>query len=495
MVLIGEGRARSRLRVVVAGASGFVGRALVPVLAREHDVVALSRSVAEEEEGVEWRGCDLFSLLQTEAVLEGADVGIYLVHSMLPARLTQASFVDMDLILADNFARSAARAGVRQIIYLGGLVPEGPELSRHLASRLEVERVLGARGVPVTALRAGLIVGAGGSSFRMMVRLVRRLPLMVCPKWTTTRTQPVGLADVTALLAFCVGREETFGRTFDIGAPQTMSYVEMMQRVGEKLGRVPKIVTVPFLSPRLSVAWICLVTGARRELVRPLVESLRHEMVCRNQELARMAGRDPEGFDRALDKALAQEARGRPNRREWNDHLGRVGTGARERGYVVSIQRLPLPPGRDAWWVAKEYARWLPKLLRHVLRVTVDAESNLTFWLSGVRIPLLILRFSAERSTSDRPLFYIEGGWLAVKEPSRNGRSPARLEFRSTPDGGHVMAAIFNYRPRLPWWIYRLTQAPVHLAVMRCFGRHLEVMGGQTGGSRAGLNSAGVGGG
>lgn len=467
---------RKRLRVVVAGAAGFVGRALVPVLVREHEVVALSRSLRGQERGVEWRGCDLFSLLQTDEALQGADVGIYLVHSMLPARLTQASFADMDLILADNFARSAARAGLRQIIYLGGLVPEGVELSRHLASRLEVERVLGARGVPVTSLRAGLIVGAGGSSFRMMIGLVSRLPVMICPKWTTTRTQPVGLADVTALLAFCVGREETFGRSFDIGASETMSYVEMMRRVGEGMGRVPRIVTVPFLSPRLSVAWICLVTGARRELVRPLVESLRHEMICRNQELARLAGRDPQGFEVALAEALAGEKADRKSRKEWKDHLGRVGSGWREPGYVVSIQRLPLPRGRDAQWVAREYARWLPGLLRHVIRVTVDGESNLTFWLSGVRVPLLILRFSAERSTSDRPLFYLEGGWLVRGGQTRNGRRPARLEFRSTPDARHVMAAVFNYRPRLPWWIYRFTQAPIHLAVMRLFGRHLKAV-------------------
>lgn len=467
--------------MVVAGASGFVGRALVGVLAGEHEVVALSRSGGPVREGVEWRPCDLFSLLQTEEALAGADVGIYLVHSMLPARLTQASFADMDLILADNFARSAAKAGVRQIIYLGGLIPEGAELSEHLASRLEVERVLGARGVPVTAVRAGLIVGAGGSSFRMMLRLVERLPVMVCPRWTMTRTQPVGLGDVVGLLAFCVGREETFGRSFDVGSLEAMTYVEMMRRTGMQAGRVPWIVTVPLLTPHLSVAWICLVTGARRELVRPLVESLRHEMVCRNQELARMAGRVPTGFDEALREALAGERASRPSRRELGEHLGRVGVGSRERGYVVSIQRLPLPEGRDGLWVAREYARWLPGLFRFVLRVKVDGDSNLSFWLTGCRWPLLVLRFSADRSSPDRPLFYIDGGLLVRGGPELGGRSPARLEFRETPDRRQVMAAIFNYRPSLPWLIYRFTQAPVHLVVMRLFGRHLRGVVGRAG--------------
>ncbi|MFM8230130.1 MAG: NAD-dependent epimerase/dehydratase family protein, partial [Chthoniobacterales bacterium] len=168
----------SRPTVVVAGASGFVGMALLPVLAENFDVVALSRSANPELPRVRWTRCDLFSLLQTERALQGADYVVYLVHSMLPARLTQARFEDMDFILADNFARSAARAGVKQIVYLGGIIPNDAQLSRHLASRLEVERVLSARGVPVTSLRAGLIVGPRGSSFRIMLRLVRRSPVL-----------------------------------------------------------------------------------------------------------------------------------------------------------------------------------------------------------------------------------------------------------------------------------------------------------------------------
>ena len=131
---------------------------------------------------------------------------MYLVHSMLPsAHLTQGNFRDFDLICADNFGRAAARNGVRQIIYLGGIVPaaanRGHALSSHLASRLEVENTLAASGVPVTALRAALVVGRGGSSFDILVKLVTRLPAMICPAWTSTRTQPIALSDVVALLA------------------------------------------------------------------------------------------------------------------------------------------------------------------------------------------------------------------------------------------------------------------------------------------------------
>jgi hypothetical protein len=140
---------------------------------------------------------------------------------------------------------------------------------------------------------------------------------------------------------------------------------------------------------------------------------------------------------------------------------------------VCSIQRLPLPPGRDAIWVAKEYARWLPTLFKFVLRVTVDPQLNLAFRVTGLKSPLLELSYSMDRSSADRPLYYITGGLLTRQAEVSDGRAPARLEFRESPDRRSVLAAIFNYRPSLPWWFYRLTQAPIHLVVMKMFGWHL----------------------
>jgi uncharacterized protein YbjT (DUF2867 family) len=455
--------------VVVAGASGFVGTALLPVLAETLDVIALSRSVSASIPGVRWERCDLFSLLQTERSLTGADYAIYLVHSMLPARLTQAGFEDMDFILADNFARSAARAGVKQIVYLGGIIPDDAQLSRHLSSRLEVERVLAARGVPVTSLRAGLIVGPRGSSFRMVVRLVQRSPLLVCPHWTRSMTQPVGLRDVVKLLRFCLGREEMFGRAFDLGGPEVMTYIDLMRRTANRLGKRRWIVTLPFVPTRLSVWGIRLVTGAHRELVAPLVESLRHAMVAHSPTMQNRAGVIPQSFAEALDEALAGETEAL----EADAHLARRGQQSEQGRYVCSIQRLPLPPGRDAIWVAQEYARWLPSLFKLLLRVTVDERLNLAFRFTGVRRPLLELSYSRDRSSADRPLYYITGGLLAVEADAADGRAPARLEFRESPDRRSVLAAIFNYRPSLPWWFYRITQAPIHLLVMKMFSWHL----------------------
>ena len=185
----------ARKRIAIAGASGFVGRALIEALRADYDVIALTRAPGgARSDGVEMRSCDLFNMRDAERALAGADAAFYLVHSMMPsARLTQGRFDDMDLICADNFARGAKAHGVAHITYLGGLLPppEDLELSRHLESRLEVERTLAAHGAAVTTLRAGLVVGAGGSSFQMMTRLVERLPFMVGPLWTRSLSQAI----------------------------------------------------------------------------------------------------------------------------------------------------------------------------------------------------------------------------------------------------------------------------------------------------------------
>jgi uncharacterized protein YbjT (DUF2867 family) len=389
---------------------------------------------------------------------------------MLPARLTQARFEDMDFILADNFARSAARAGVKQILYLGGIIPDDAQLSRHLASRLEVERVLAARRVPVTSLRAGLIVGPHGSSFRMVVRLVNRSPILLCPHWTRSMTQPVGLKDVVRLLRYCVGREEMYGRAFDLGGPEVMTYVDLMRRTAERLGKKRCIIAVPFIPTRLSVLGMRMITGAHRELVAPLVESLRHAMVAHSPTLQERAGIVAQPFHEALDEALPAEKAASD---EADDHLARRHVHSEEGLYVCSIQRLPLPPGHDAIWVAREYARWLPSFFRRVLRVTVDEHLNLAFRVTGLKPPLLELSYASDRSSADRPLYYITGGLLARLGNTPDGRAPARLEFRESPDRRSVLAAIFNYSPSLPWWFYRVTQAPIHLLVMKLFGWHL----------------------
>jgi uncharacterized protein YbjT (DUF2867 family) len=455
--------------VVVAGARGFVGEALLPRLLSRFHVVALGRSVPRTTpENVEWRRADLYSLKDAESGVAGATVGVYLVHSMLPgSRLTQGSFRDLDLITADNFARAAKKAGVRQIVYVGGLAPEGSELSPHLASRLEVERALGAHGIPVTAIRAGLLVGARGSSFVMLRRLVERLPMMGLPPWMDTETHPVALDDVVAALEYAVGNEETFGRTFDVGGPESMSYRQMVEIVARVLGKRPLLYRVPFIPPAMSALWVRLVTGAPKALVAPLVESLPHRMVARDSELFDRAGIRPKPFDVAVREALSV-----PERRGEAPAAYQRRSGDGTLRTVRSVQRLPLPRGKSSDWTAQEYMRWLPKAMLPLLHVSVDASRVCRFFPIGLRTPLLVLEYAKDRSAEDRALFYIRGGLLARVV----GRG--RLEFRSFFGGAFQLAAVHDYVPRLPWPIYACTQAVGHLWIMRRFGKHLKRLDG-----------------
>lgn len=453
------------MRVAVAGATGLIGKHLLSQLGDAHEWIALSRREKESTERVTWRSCNLFSLLDAEEGVRGADVGIYLVHSMMPsARLTQGHFADLDLVAADNFARAAAKEGLKQIIYIGGLLPDIPEeaLSTHLKSRLEVERTLGAYGVPVTTLRAGLVLGRGGSSFQMLLRLVHRLPVMVCPAWTDTPTHPIALDDIVALMGFCIGKEETYGETYDVGCEETITYRELILKVGEHLGRTPMTFNVPFFTPELSRLWVSMVTGAPKELVAPLIKSLSHQMCVKERRLQTLAGHTMLSVDQALTQEL--EAPSATDEQPVTYNKPR----AKRESEVCSVQRMPLPAQHDAAFVAQEYMRWLPRLLPWFLAVDIDEEQVCCFRIRWMPFCLLKLQLSPERSTPDRQLFYIRGGLLA----RTTGRG--RLEFREVLDGQHVIAAIHDFRPTLPWFIYRLTQAPTHLWVMNRFSSHLR---------------------
>lgn len=275
------------MRIVVFGATGVVGRAVVPLLEQEHDVVAASRS----------EGIDVTVPSSVDSVLVGADVAYYLVHS-----LGERGFEERDRAAAGNVARAAARAGVRQIVYLGGLGDEG---SAHLRSRAETGLALAAGGVPVTTLRAAVVIGRGSAGFETIVALVDRLPLMIAPRWLSTPTQPIALDDVARYLAGVAGREETFGETYDAGGPEVLTYREMIERTARAKGRDPLILEVPVLSPRLSSWWLHLVTPVRAGVARPLVEGLRTTTVARDDGIRRLVPIEPTGFDEAVRRALA----------------------------------------------------------------------------------------------------------------------------------------------------------------------------------------------
>jgi uncharacterized protein YbjT (DUF2867 family) len=469
-----------RPTVVIAGATGFVGRALYKRLSAEFRVIGLTRDDPSRlrTAGQQWRRCDLYSLLHCERALAGADLACYLVHSMLPsAHLTQGAFQDMDLIMADNFARASAKSGVRQILYLGGLIPDGPELSRHLLSRLEVEQTLASRGAPVTAMRAGIVIGASGSSYRMFKTLVERLPVVPCSRWGRSRTQPIALADVVELARYCLLRPRPETASYDIGSPDVLTYREILERTAHLLGLKRTIVDLPLTGTLWCRYWLHFATGAPLELVGPLLESMRHSMVARDRRLQEEAGIPGRTFDEAVREALAEErAGGRPARTSAERAAARRSNRRTYLYHVRSVQRIPLPPGRTARWAAERYLQFLPRLFRLFLRAETDRKGTIHLMLTFPRVSLLDHHLATDRSgKSDRQVFYITGGIL-TRRAVRRSRRP-RLEFREVLKGTALLAAIHDYRPSLPWPLYHAVQARVHLVVMRWFARYLRAEG------------------
>ncbi len=390
----------------------------------------------------------------------GCDRAFYLVHSMLPtAALDQGSFYDFDLILADNFARCARVAGVTHIVYLGGMIPEQEELSWHLKSRLEVETVLRQSGIPCTVLRAGLILGRGGSSFDILMKLVKRLPWMVCPAWTRTVSQPIALEEVIDALLRSLSDPKHRGQVYDLGGPQVMTYQELLMKTAEVLGVQRRLYSFNLIPLGLSRLWVSLITGSPRDLVYPLVLSLKHPMVARaGQEWADWSRERIEVGSALLESVSTSIGPGRTS----------AAPSAPESRVVRSVQRLPLPSNWNAERVADEYFRWLPRFLFFVVRVRVTGV-ECSFYLLTPRLLLLRLEKSVERSTSDRQLLYVRGGLLAS-----SGVPRGRLEFREALEGRVILAALHDFVPALPWVIYRFSQALIHVWVMRAFSRHLN---------------------
>lgn len=310
---------RRESSVLVTGVTGFVGGHLAPrLLARGYRVAGLTRGGEIDprlrDAGLEVRRADVLADRGLDEALAGVTAAFYLIHAMGG---TGGDFAAQDATAARNFLAAAERQGVRRIIYLGGLGEPDADLSPHLASRHEVGQILSSGSPSTTILRAAVIIGPGSASTAMLHDLVRRLPVMITPRWVKQRIQPIYIGDVLAYLIGCLEDESTSGQTYDVGGPDVLTYADMMREYGRVMGRRRIIITVPVLTPRLSSYWVDFVTPVDRGVAHALIEGLRNEVVVRDPALRERIPFDPTPFRVAVAATLdgivdREEALGRP---------------------------------------------------------------------------------------------------------------------------------------------------------------------------------------
>jgi len=461
----------SRPRVALAGTSGFIGAALCDTLGDRFDLRILTRSLTRRAPRPqdEVRSCDHFARLELARALEGVDYAVYLVHNRDPsARLDQSQSRDMDLLMADNFAWAAARNGVQQILCRAPLLaPSERSTGRDAHER---EEVLASHCVPLTVLRTGLVVGPGGELARLLVQLVQSLPRIPLPHLATNEVRPLTLEALLRAFQHCVGRPETFGGSFDIFGPEPTSLRRMLEDTADLLGR-----------PIHFAPWQDLPQGAFAALLKRLNPSLHPVFVTylldmfsteshgEANPVQEAVTRDWTPLKACLGRSLQQslqavEGEAVGSQRNQDDET------IRQLGRVRSIQRLRLPQGHNAEWVAEHYFPWLGALMSLFVVTERDPDGSWTVRMRLTRLRLLRLDFKPSHSTPDRRMYFITGGALARMLGGRT----ARLEFRDLLGGRFTLFAIHDFNPALPWFFYRYTQAIVHGLVMKGFQGHME---------------------
>ncbi len=368
--------ARIEAVTVVFGASGYVGSNLVPYLAeagRRVRAVARQRRVLEPRgwQGVELVEADALDPDTLGAALAGCGIAYYLVHSMAAG----SHFAQLDRQAALNFAHAAARAGVQRIVYLGGLVPQGAD-SEHLVSRQESGDLLRSTSVPVTEIRAGIIVGAGSAAYEVMRDLVYHLPWMVAPKWVRSKSSPIALQNLLHYLLAVATEPAAAGRVFDAGGPELLTYQDMMLAFGEVVGKRPRIVRVPVLSPRLSSYWLGLVTSVPSSIARALIGGLKHDIPAHDAELRALVPQRLATFREAVQAALDSERRHRvagrwtegafPHRAYRHDHAfyaKRAGGAAETAATPAAVWPVVTALGGDNRYYTLNFLWWLRELL------------------------------------------------------------------------------------------------------------------------------------
>jgi len=294
------------MKILLTGTTGYIGKRLLPRLVAEgHEVIccvrdknrlSLSQNLLSRVTVIE---ADLLDLGSLQKIPQGIEYAYYLVHSMS----TSEKFAELEHRSAENFRDRMNELKVRQVIFLSGIVND-TNLSRHLASRKDVEETLSSGWYKLTTLRAGIIIGSGSASFEIIRDLVEKLPVMVAPAWLNTRCQPIGISDVIELLVRCLGKEQIFDRSFDIGGPDILTYKEVLMGYAGVRGLRRVIWTVPVMTPRLSSYWLYFITSTTFKLAQSLVNSMKVEVVCRDNEILAIVGVQPKSFETTIRLAF-----------------------------------------------------------------------------------------------------------------------------------------------------------------------------------------------
>ena len=275
--------------ILVTGATGFVGNRLISGLVEKgYKVKALSRKNLPSKENVKFVQADAFDIHSLSNAMKGTEVAFYLLHSMEDNISAWRNFAEREKFQAKNFLKAAEDAGVKRIIYLGGLVSESISLSPHMQSRKQVGEILASGKIPVTELRASIIIGSGGGSYAMLRYLAERLRVMVCPKWVKSLAQPIAVDDVVKYLVGSMENSITSGKIFEIGGPEKMTYEKLMRVYAKFIKKNIFIIQIPFLTTRLSSYWVDLITPVKASLARPLVDSLVHDTIVTDDKITKI---------------------------------------------------------------------------------------------------------------------------------------------------------------------------------------------------------------
>ncbi|MBA3285512.1 MAG: NAD(P)H-binding protein [Nitrosopumilus sp.] len=308
-------------KILVTGVSGFIGSNLLKTLIYKKNTMGYQygircitrnkKSIANlkvDEESIEIVEGDLSNYNDCIRALDGVDVAYYLVHSMEGSTKNWKKFSEKEKTVAENFMRATTQCNVKRIIYLGGLIHvEDDKKSQHMLSRQYVGEILSKSKAEVTVFHAAVILGSGGSSFEMLRYLVERLPIMVCPKWVTSKCQPIFIDDVTSYLAQSIEIEETKGKEYEIGGPEILTYLNMMKIYAKTIGKFIGIITIPVLTIKVSSYWVELITPVKASLARPLVESLENESIVEDHSIDKIIPLKLRSFKESIEYCLKEE--------------------------------------------------------------------------------------------------------------------------------------------------------------------------------------------